>query len=76
MQLMIPMLEILKPISNGHQMLRAGIELGRFRMGAEYNFIPPSNLQDTSGAVIGEAINQYFGFTFGFYVGGGRWRKS
>ena len=57
-------------------MLRAGIELGRFRMGAEYNFIPPSNLQDTSGAVIGEAINQYFGFTFGFYVGGGRWRKS
>ncbi|NVK50708.1 MAG: outer membrane beta-barrel protein [Cyclobacteriaceae bacterium] len=57
-------------------MVRAGIELGKFRMGAEYNFIPSSNLQDTSGQVIGEAINQYFGFTFGFYVGGGRWRKN
>ncbi len=57
-------------------MVRAGIELGKFRMGAEYNFIPNSNLQDTSGTVIGEAINQYFGFTLGFYVGGGRWRKN
>ncbi|NVJ85874.1 MAG: outer membrane beta-barrel protein [Algoriphagus sp.] len=57
-------------------MVRAGIELGKFRMGAEYNFIPNSDLQNTSGQVIGEAINQYFGFTFGFYVGGGRWRKN
>lgn len=55
-------------------MVRAGVELGKFRMGAEYNFIPTSNLQNTSGNVIGEAINQYFGFTLGFYVGGGRWR--
>ncbi|MCS5491838.1 outer membrane beta-barrel protein [Algoriphagus limi] len=57
-------------------MVRAGIELGKFRMGAEYNFIPNSDLQNTSGTVIGEAINQYFGFTLGFYVGGGRWRKN
>ena len=57
-------------------MLRAGVELGKFRMGAEYNFIPSSNLQNTSGEIIGEAINQYFGFTFGFYVGGGRWRNT
>jgi outer membrane protein W len=55
-------------------MVRAGVELGKFRMGAEYNFIPTSNLQNISGEVIGEAINQYFGFTLGFYVGGGRWR--
>lgn len=55
-------------------MVRAGIELGKFRMGAEYNFVPTSNLQNSNGEVIGEAINQYFGFTFGFYVGGGRWR--
>ncbi|SFO60993.1 Outer membrane protein W [Algoriphagus ornithinivorans] len=54
--------------------VRAGIELGKFRMGAEYNFVPVSNLQDTSGNIIGEALNQYFGFTLGFYVGGGRWR--
>lgn len=55
-------------------MVRAGVELGKFRMGAEYNFVPTSNLQNASGDVIGEAINQYFGFTLGFYVGGGRWR--
>jgi outer membrane protein W len=55
-------------------MVRAGVELGKFRMGAEYNFVPTSNLQNTAGEVIGEAINQYFGFTLGFYVGGGRWR--
>lgn len=56
-------------------MLRAGVELGKFRMAAEYNFVPTSDLQDIRGQVIGEAINEYFGFTLGFYVGGGRWRK-
>ncbi len=56
-------------------MLRAGVELGKFRMAAEYNFVPTSNLQNTSGQIIGEAINQYFGFTLGFYVGGGKWRN-
>lgn len=57
-------------------MIRAGVELGKFRMAAEYNFIPTSNLQNTSGDIIGEAINEYFGFTLGFYVGGGRWRNK
>lgn len=56
-------------------MVRAGIELGKFRLGAEYNFVPTSNLQNVSGTVIGEAINEYFGFTLGFYVGGGKWGK-
>ena len=57
-------------------MVRAGVELGKFRMGAEYNFVPKSNLQNTSGQIIGEAVNQYFGFTLGFYVGGGKWRNN
>lgn len=57
-------------------MLRAGVELGKFRMAAEYNFVPASDLQNTAGDVIGEAINQYFGFTLGFYIGGGRWRNN
>ncbi|SDA55328.1 hypothetical protein SAMN03080617_00993 [Algoriphagus alkaliphilus] len=56
-------------------MLRAGVELGKFRIGAEYNFVPTSDLQNVSGQVIGEAVNEYFGFTLGFFVGGGRWRK-
>lgn len=57
-------------------MIRAGVELGKFRLGAEYNFVPSSDLQNVSGQVVGEAINQYFGFTFGFFVGGGRWETK
>jgi hypothetical protein len=56
-------------------MVRAGVELGKFRIGAEYNFVPTSNLQNISGQVIGEAVNEYFGFTLGFFVGGGKWGK-
>ncbi|TDQ16593.1 outer membrane protein with beta-barrel domain [Algoriphagus boseongensis] len=56
-------------------MIRAGIELAKFRLGAEYNFLPTSDLQDTNGNVVGEAINQYFGFTLGFTIGGGKWGK-
>lgn len=56
-------------------MVRAGVELGKFRIGAEYNFVPKSDLQDVGGTVIGEAINEYFGFTLGFFVGGGKWGK-
>jgi len=29
-------------------MIRAGVKLGKFRMGAEYNFVPKSNLQSLS----------------------------
>ena len=56
-------------------MVRAGVELGKFRIGAEYNFVPSSDLQNVSGQVIGEATNQYFGFTIGFFAGGGRWKN-
>ncbi|OOG71738.1 outer membrane beta-barrel protein [Algoriphagus sp. A40] len=56
-------------------MVRAGVELGKFRIGAEYNFVPKSDLQDVGGTVIGEAINEYFGFTLGFFVGGGKWGR-
>ncbi len=56
-------------------MVRAGVELGKFRLGAEYNFVPSSDLQNVSGQVIGEAVNEYFGFTLGFFIGGGKWGK-
>ena len=57
-------------------MLRAGVELGKFRIGAEYNFVPKSDLQSVSGEVVGQAINEYFGFTLGYFVGGGRWGRN
>ncbi|MDX5339785.1 MAG: hypothetical protein LPK25_12200 [Cyclobacteriaceae bacterium] len=56
-------------------MVRVGIELAKFRLGAEYNFVPKSNLQNLNGQVIGEAINEYFGFTLGVTIGGGKWGK-
>jgi outer membrane protein W len=56
-------------------LVRAGVELGKFRMGVEYNFVPNRNLQNLSGGNIGEAINNYAGFTLGFTVGGGRWQQ-
>jgi hypothetical protein len=56
-------------------MLRAGVELGKFRIGAEYNFVPKSDLQNIGGEVIGQATNEYFGFTIGYFVGGGKWGR-
>lgn len=57
-------------------MVRAGVELGKFRIGAEYNFVPKSDLQNIGGEVIGQAINEYFGFTLGYFVGGGKWGRK
>ena len=55
-------------------MIRAGVELRKFRMGVEYNFVPNRNLQNLSGAFIGESINHYAGFTLGYTIGGGKWQ--
>ena len=57
-------------------MVRVGVELDKFRIGAEYNFVPSSNLQNIGGDVIGRATNEYFAFTLGFFVGGGRWGRN
>ncbi len=56
-------------------MIRAGLELGKFRIGAEYNIVPSSELQNSNGATVGTAINEYYGITLGFFVGGGKWGK-
>jgi len=56
-------------------MLRTGFEWRKFRLTAEYNFVPKTDLQDYYGNVIGEEKNSYFGLTIGFYVGGGKWRR-
>lgn len=56
-------------------MIRAGFEWRKFRLTAEYNFVPKTDLQDFYGNVIGNEKNNYFGLTIGFYLGGGKWRK-
>lgn len=56
-------------------MIRTGFEWGKFRLTAEYNFVPKTDLQDYYGNVIGREKNNYFGLTIGFYLGGGKWRR-
>ena len=61
--------------------IRGGFEWGKFRMNVEYNFVPESRLYYTSfpgGGVIPDdtIINSYFAINFGFYIGGGKWKKN
>lgn len=55
--------------------LRGGFEVGKFRMGLEYNFIPSTDLQNAAGATVGTMSNSYFGVSLGFFVGGGWWGR-
>ena len=52
-------------------LLRAGFELGKFRMAANYNLIGKSEIGEGIDAV--EAKNSYFGISLGFFLGGGKW---
>lgn len=54
-------------------MVRGGFEWHKFRLGAEYNFVPESDLQNTAGQKVGTSPNSYFGISLGFFVGGGKW---
>lgn len=55
--------------------VRGGFELGKFRMGLEYNFVPGSPLINSAGNEVGTMNNGYLGITLGFFVGGGWWGK-
>jgi len=58
--------------------LSAGFEAKRFRLAAEYNLVPssPVTVTDNSVEVKNKSIrNSYLTVTFGFYVGGGKWKK-
>ncbi|MCM5662796.1 outer membrane beta-barrel protein [Galbibacter mesophilus] len=63
-------------------MIRGGFELGKFRLGVEYNIIPKTDLGSSyddgmgnSVTTSGEIKNSYFGISLGFYLGGGKWGK-
>jgi hypothetical protein len=56
-------------------MVRAGFELGHFRLGVEYNLIPSTKITGDDGAggtYSVTAKNSYLGFKAGFFFGGGR----
>lgn len=53
-------------------MLRAGAEIGHFRVGFEYNLVGKTDLKDENSNVVGEAKNSYIGIKIGAVIGGGR----
>lgn len=57
-------------------MLRVGFDWFKFRLSAEYNIIPNSDLRDLQNNTVGTSQNSYFGVTLGFYFGGGKWKRS
>lgn len=56
-------------------MLRAGCDIGKFKLSLEYNLIGKSDVIDSSNQVLGTSENGYFGISLGGYFGGGKWRK-
>jgi outer membrane protein W len=62
---------------------RVGFELGKFRMGLEYNYIPDSTMINRVVGTFpfqtvvtdGKINNSYFVASLGFYLGGGKWNN-
>ncbi len=50
-------------------LLRGGLELGKTRLGLEYNFIPNADIEIPSDEVVGKVNNSYFGLSIGFTIG-------
>ena len=57
--------------------LRAGFELGKFRMALEYYLLPKTKMYDVADIMnpFDDSNNSYLSLNIGFYFGGGRWRK-
>ena len=58
-------------------LVRAGVELGHFRMGLEYNLVPATKIAvyDGNTTYTSETKNGYIGIKFGAVIGGGRISK-
>jgi len=57
--------------------LRAGFEIGKFRMALEYYIIPETTKYDVNNILqaAGTSANNYVSLNLGFYFGGGKWKK-
>lgn len=69
--------EIPSPENTFGGALRAGFELGKFRMALEYYIIPetPKYNVDNIMQTAGTSANNYLSLNVGFYFGGGKWKK-
>ncbi|HDZ04116.1 hypothetical protein LCGC14_0217760 [marine sediment metagenome] len=53
-------------------LVRGGFELGKFRLGLEYNSIPKTKIQVPNGDIAGSVKDSYFGVSIGCIFGGGK----
>ena len=49
-------------------LLRGGFELGRSRLGLEYNFVPKADIEIPNGSKIGTVDLSYLGLSIGFII--------
>lgn len=56
-------------------LLRGGVELGKLRLGLEYNFISRANIEIQNDQIIGTVENSYLGLSIGFVIRGGKSSK-
>lgn len=57
-------------------MLRVGFDYFKFRASLEANIFSKATIRNTNNRVIGETTGSYIGLSFGFYFGGGKWKRS
>lgn len=57
-------------------LIRGGFELGKFRLGLEYNFLPKTTAYTIAGSKLSDVSNSYLALNLGFYIGGGKWKRQ
>lgn len=72
-------IKTVRKTKNSGAFLRTGFEVGHFRLGIEYDFVPTTYVSavDAEGHATSTVIykNGYFGFKAGICIGGGRKKK-
>jgi len=53
-------------------LVRGGFELGKTRLGLEYNLVPKADIEIPAGETVGTVENSYLGLSIGFTIGGGK----
>ena len=49
-------------------LLRGGLNLEKFILGLEFNYIPKTDIEIPGGQIIGTVSNSYVGLTFGYLI--------
>ena len=50
-------------------LLRGGFEVGKTKLGLEYNIVPNADIEIPNDQIVGSVNNSYFGLSIGFLIG-------